>query len=234
MDIVPSTQDAAGALFSMLQDKPATAAAQQGGSGVAALPLQPTSRHNATAAESGFVPASQLPLAGGWEAEAAAEQPQMQQQQPAVPGQRRASGKVLQDPGLFGLPPTARGSGRGKSALQDPGLFSQSSEGAGPLPGIAGAAVAVPAASEPGAVGFANLFAGATPSQAAWPSSPEPEEQLEGSEAQAEAAMAAAGTPGGSRRRCIAVSGLTGDIQQKLLTLRARLGGLTLEEQVTE
>ncbi|PRW56179.1 hypothetical protein C2E21_5041 [Chlorella sorokiniana] len=77
------------------------------------------------------------------------------------------------------------------------------------------------------------------------PSSPEPEELLDGNEGQlaataaapaaaAAAAEGAAGTPGGSSRRCIAVSGLTNEIQQKLLTLRARLGGLTLEEQVSE
>ena len=251
VDVVPSTQDAAGALFSMLQEKPAAAGAEGSGGVMASLPLQPTSTHNAAAGDGGFVPASQLPLAGDWETEAAAEQPQQRrQQQPAAAGPRRASGKVLQDPGLFGLPPAGRGSGRRKSALQDPGLFSQSSEGSGSHAweaaaagaAAAGAAAVAPAAHEasgPQAASFTDLFAGATPSQAAWPSSPEPEGEPEGSEAQAAAAAEAAAaeeasSPGGSTHRCITVSGLNNEIQQKLLTLRELLGGVALENQVSQ
>ena len=95
-------------------------------------------------------------------------------------------------------------------------------------------------ASGPQAVGFTDLFAGATPSQAAWTSSPDPEGEPEGSEAQAaaEAAAAAAAeeasSPGGSTHRCITVSGLNNEIQQKLLTLREMLGGVALENQVSQ
>lgn len=244
----PSTQDAAGALFEMLagQQPIPLAAAASGGAikGRGALPLQPTGRHNTAAPASAaatFVPASQL-LVNGQQPAACAAPPAPAAGMPAGPASRR-SGKVLQDPGLFasdseevgiGAAPVeaapAAGGPAAASELGDvqQGGHSEQQEQEGEE-------------EAPPALRVQDLFKGASPSQPSLHGSPE----ASPAEGQAAAGPAPAPASGSGTsldapcqpaagRRCWVIGGSNTEIQGQALRLQALLGGLDLEESVTE
>ncbi|KAL4457738.1 hypothetical protein ABPG75_012603 [Micractinium tetrahymenae] len=205
------TQDAAGALFTMLQaQQPAAAGTAE------PLPLRPTSRHNAASAAG----AADTAAAAG---AAAAGTP---------------VGFVAASQLFEGLPPmhTACTAQRSRQhALQDPGLFG-SSPGA---PGChdAAAAGAAAACEDPGQLRLPDLFKGATPSQPFWlPDSGAAVEDAGMAAGPEEAAAAQADecsavSPVGVR---IVISNTTAEIQQKVLRLQQVLPGVELQEHVTE
>lgn len=209
------TQDAAGALFTMLQ------ARQPAGNAAVPRPLRPTSRHNAAQA------AGAARAAGAAAAVAAS----------GTPVDFVAASQLFD-----GLPPmqaacTAQHSRQ--PTLQDPGLFDSSRGGSpGDVAAAPDAAARAGVGSEdPGQLRLPDLFKGATPSQPCW--LPDNEAAEEGAELAAAVGAAVAADPEGRTavspvRVCIVISNTTAEIQQKVLRLQQLLPGVELQEHVTE
>lgn len=220
---VLGTQDAAGALLTMLQARPAAAPAAE------PLPLRPSSRHNAASA-----------------AETAGAQVAAAVTAAAAPPIDFVAASQL----FAGLPPAQAGFVAQRSrgpALQDPGLFDGSQGGLGSGAGAAAKGGSAAAAARTGTGGsledpcqlrLPDLFKGATPSQPVWL----PDSAAAGRDAELAAAAteeAAAPEPGDCTaaspvRVCIVISNTTVEIQRKVLRLQQLLPGVELQEHVSE